>query len=904
MLDRFDYSLFAAMIKCCHEAYEKRFPTCKMIPVFLGSDIMNEFKSDDGAEHVVERRCRLRVDAPYLLKKIVGVDHVIFIQKNALDRRARTLKIDAHNESFSSRIVINEHCHYFVHPENPNWTCFEQSASLDIKHFFNFESTVEKIAMKQYAANIKKGKEVIEYYINELITEGVNYIPPWMPSPGQPGPINIPRSEDSPSQDSGLRSRSNSVSSQKSCSSQSSLVLGASAATIRTEKRSPVNEVSISPDNAGKLDDVYIERFLGNLNPVQESGLVMLRQALQETHKGKIPKDAHILRFLRARDFSIEKSREMLVHSLAWRKLHNIDRLLDTYQPNDIINQYYSGGWHYCDRDGRPLYILKLGQMDVKGLMKSVGEEAILKHVLYVNEEGLRRADDATRSRGYPVSACTCIVDLEGLSMRHLWRPGIRALLRIIEVVEANYPETMGRLLIVRAPRVFPVLWTLVSPFIDENTRQKFMFYGGNDYQGPNGIAEFVEEKYIPDFLGGDCYCHVPDGSLVPKSLYKEEFMDKSPEGPPLSIDSCYLTSHVVKDYPHEVLIQVPQKGSVITWDFDILKGDVTFTVFRCKRSISADPCHQHHVSGATGGIGSVQYIGKQMQVGPDLSIVEPPHICRDGDSVQGSHVVSESGSYILQWKYFDSAKAGFDFTLATHKSKVMYYTELLKSEAFRGSMSSLQSCQSGLSSLSIGTASKASLSNVSTAGSSSNANSSPGLKVRRANVIPSESSLSSVDKTLPVTGTVHPAYQPCQTEYHGIGELTDQFCDLSISMDRKTQKRPPSTYLCHLCFTKGHYIKDCPQARPKGEGLTPYQGKKRCFGEYKCPKCKRKWMSGNSWANMGQECIKCHINVYPHKQRPLDKPDGLDVSDQSKVHPQHLCEKCKSLGYYCRRTD
>uniref|UniRef100_A0A8C9EN74 Zinc finger CCHC-type containing 24 n=1 Tax=Pavo cristatus TaxID=9049 RepID=A0A8C9EN74_PAVCR len=93
------------------------------------------------------------------------------------------------------------------------------------------------------------------------------------------------------------------------------------------------------------------------------------------------------------------------------------------------------------------------------------------------------------------------------------------------------------------------------------------------------------------------------------------------------------------------------------------------------------------------------------------------------------------------------------------------------------------------------------------------------------------------------------------------------------------------------------------PHARPKGEGLTPYQGKKRCFGEYKCPKCKRKWMSGNSWANMGQECIKCHINVYPHKQRPLEKPDGLDVSDQSKEHPQHLCEKCKVLGYYCRRV-
>ncbi|XP_059967448.1 zinc finger CCHC domain-containing protein 24 isoform X1 [Mesoplodon densirostris] len=101
-----------------------------------------------------------------------------------------------------------------------------------------------------------------------------------------------------------------------------------------------------------------------------------------------------------------------------------------------------------------------------------------------------------------------------------------------------------------------------------------------------------------------------------------------------------------------------------------------------------------------------------------------------------------------------------------------------------------------------------------------------------------------------------------------GLSSLTEHFSELTLTSEtRKPSKRPPPNYLCHLCFNKGHYIKDCPQARPKGEGLTPYQGKKRCFGEYKCPKCKRKWMSGNSWANMGQECIKCHINVYPHKQ-------------------------------------
>lgn len=43
-----------------------------------------------------------------------------------------------------------------VHPENEEWTCFEQSASLDIRSFFGFESALEKIAMKQYTANVKR----------------------------------------------------------------------------------------------------------------------------------------------------------------------------------------------------------------------------------------------------------------------------------------------------------------------------------------------------------------------------------------------------------------------------------------------------------------------------------------------------------------------------------------------------------------------------------------------------------------------------------------------------------------------------------------------------------------------------------------------------------------------------
>ena len=59
---------------CCYlillKAYVKRFPTCDMIPVFLGSDTVFEEESEDKATHSIERRCKLAVNAPYLLRKV------------------------------------------------------------------------------------------------------------------------------------------------------------------------------------------------------------------------------------------------------------------------------------------------------------------------------------------------------------------------------------------------------------------------------------------------------------------------------------------------------------------------------------------------------------------------------------------------------------------------------------------------------------------------------------------------------------------------------------------------------------------------------------------------------------------------------------------------------------------
>uniref|UniRef100_A0A6A7FYP6 SEC14-like protein 5 n=2 Tax=Hirondellea gigas TaxID=1518452 RepID=A0A6A7FYP6_9CRUS len=793
-------------------AYERRFPSCEMIPIMAGTDIVREEELEEGAIKVVSRRCRLHAEAPYLLKKIMGVEFIYFIQTNTLRRRERVLEIEAYNESFSARVIINETCKYSVHPENSDWTCFEQTAQLDVKSFFGFESTVEKIAMKQYSLNISKGKEIISHYLEILEDEGITSVPLWQPdstatatdssdaaeadatsaddtddhfedADGEGGDscvaaaakdevieevsgetrtaelesegdglvaVTAPATEkeDGIAKDGGeeedekgmikkekegslKKERKDSLGAPNNNKKKKKDSVGSDGAvreegsedrskgTIRKGSLQQNESLSIEKDNRYKLDADYIAQCLGDLTPLQESRLVQLKKWVNKLQKGKAPSDTTLLRFLRARDFHLEKSREMLSQSLSWRKRNQVDKIISEYKPNPVLVQYFPGGWHYHDKWNRPLFLLRMGQMDVKGLVKSAGEESLLQHTLAICEEGLRLTEEATRRCNRPITTWTLLIDLEGLNMRHLWRPGIRTLLTLIELVENNYPETMSHVLIIRAPRVFPILWTLVSTFIDDHTKSKFLFYGGNDYQDPGGLVDYMSEEFIPEFLGGKCKSLVCEGGLVPKNLYLpgEEVESVGKQHLQLSDQSIYQSVSLSRGQVHEVLILIEEPGAVICWDFDVLKSDVTFNVIRTKVPLANKTDVQQsggsHAAEVTKGVsagvderGSV--LEKSWKEGEAFFRMEPSLLCHDGESIQGSHVTRHTGTFLLQWKQHESTShtSPLDIldNITAPKAQIMYYFETLKSSDYKGSMSSLQSCQSGFSSLSSNT--------------------------------------------------------------------------------------------------------------------------------------------------------------------------------------------------------
>jgi hypothetical protein len=314
-----------------------------------------------------------------------------------------------------------------------------------VKSFFGFENAVEKLAAKHYAASIEKGREVIEHFIETLRKEGIEKMPLFQDklSPvSKPevsesnGTIESPSkvcSEKTDTDQAPVESNTAEIivdeeqvveeveqklsitvkrdaeeSKSKKPLEASDLNVGGKGATGSQTKRGELkHQLSLSTEagfpstNANlKLESEYIAKCIGDMTPYQESCLVQLKKRMLETHsqptqsngstnkrsmKKKIPSDQTLMRFLQAQDFHLEKAREMLSASLLWRKKHQVDKILSTYEVPEVVQKYFPGCWlNKHDKDGRPIFMLNVGQMDLKGFVKSIGQEGLKKLVRYL----------------------------------------------------------------------------------------------------------------------------------------------------------------------------------------------------------------------------------------------------------------------------------------------------------------------------------------------------------------------------------------------------------------------------------------------------------------------------------------------------------------------------------------
>ncbi|WJX93357.1 hypothetical protein P8452_74892 [Trifolium repens] len=222
-----------------------------------------------------------------------------------------------------------------------------------------------------------------------------------------------------------------------------------------------------------------------------------------------------LLRFLKARDFNIEKTIQMWEEMVIWRKQYGTDTILQDFDFEELeeVLQYYPQGYHGVDKEGHPVYIERLGKAYPSRLMRITTMDRYLKYHVQEFERALHEKFPACSiaSKRW-ISSTTTILDVHGLGMKNFSPTAANLLAAITKIDNSYYPETLHRMYIVNAgPGFRKMLWPAAQKFLDAKTIAKIQVL---EPKSLSKLHDIIDSSQLPDFLGGSCKCPGEGGCL------------------------------------------------------------------------------------------------------------------------------------------------------------------------------------------------------------------------------------------------------------------------------------------------------------------------------------------------------------------------------------------------------
>lgn len=254
--------------------------------------------------------------------------------------------------------------------------------------------------------------------------------------------------------------------------------------------------------------------YLGNLTHTQQHALDTLKNRLP-TERYFVPNrmdDSVLLRFLRECNFNVEKTNAMLLSAARWRQDFKADGIVKEYHlaQNEVANKNYPQYYHKTAKDGRPVYIERLGKI---GALEDTSQEFLLRRFVLGYETFFRdRLPACTQAAGYPIETSCTIMDMDGVGLGLIKPKFIIQMPKLIKFVSQTakisrecYPGTTSDVYIVNVPSGFPKLWDKIKEKLDEKTAEKIHVVKANQVR--EKLLEQISAQNLPAEFGGTCRC-------------------------------------------------------------------------------------------------------------------------------------------------------------------------------------------------------------------------------------------------------------------------------------------------------------------------------------------------------------------------------------------------------------
>ncbi|KAL4444536.1 hypothetical protein ABPG74_016829 [Tetrahymena malaccensis] len=277
-----------------------------------------------------------------------------------------------------------------------------------------------------------------------------------------------------------------------------------------TESKFSVFQKISTTNNNNKIElkDNSLEFY--NINEAQKKKVMDLKNTIaskietKNIHQQIFKKfdNFTFLKFLNARDGSINDSCQMFVDFLQWRIDNQVENINEfQFQEYDQVQNVYPHGFHGFDNEGRPIWIENLGKLKLKELMAVTNEQRLKKYFIQ-NFEYLVNEVFPTCSKMFqkPVYQYIIILDMKdhNLSLNDL-----KSFLNMTSnITKNNYPEILYKMYIVNTSSFFSFLWKGVKYILNEKTRLKVEILSNQFLKSVNGK---IKIESIPLFLGGTC---------------------------------------------------------------------------------------------------------------------------------------------------------------------------------------------------------------------------------------------------------------------------------------------------------------------------------------------------------------------------------------------------------------